>query len=123
LSVWAGRKWRDRRRPLALLRQQKRDVVEMLDRAGGRDDLYIYLADLVQSYLRLTFDLPAGELSADTLAREMDRKGVDAGLRCEVENLLATCDSGRFAPGQSNESERNRLIEQARRLFERLDRE
>jgi hypothetical protein len=122
VSVWAGRKWRDRRRPLALLRQQKRDVIDRLDRAGGRDDFYIYLADLVQSYLRLTFDLPAGELSTDTLTREMDRKGVNAGLRCEVENLLATCDSGRFAPGQSKESEQSWLIEQARRLFERLDR-
>lgn len=121
-GAWLGRKLYERRRPLAQLRQQRRELADALGRAGEREDFYVHLADLVQSYLRLTFALPAGEISADALARAMDRKGVDAGLRCEIENLLATCDSGRFAPGQTNEAERSRLVEQTRRLFERLER-
>ncbi len=121
VGVWAGRRWRDRRRPMASLRRRRRELVDSLDHAAARGDFYVYLAERVQAYLRLTFDLPAGELSADALVRAMDRQGVDKSLRCRVEQLLAACDIGRFASGQSTELPRTRLIEQARSLFTELD--
>jgi len=121
-GVWAVRKWRDRRRPLASLRRRQRELIRLLDQAAAQENVHAYLADLVQSYLRLTFDLPAGELSPDMLAGTMERKGVGRGLRGEIEELLAACDRGRFAPGQANESERSQLIERARGLLAQLDR-
>lgn len=121
-GVWAGRTWRDRRRPLASLRRRQRELIHLLDGAGGRMDFHACLAEVVQSYLRLTFELPGGELSADTLARVMDGRGLDERLRCQIEELLVVCDNGRFASRQASESERNRLIEQTRRVLAALDR-
>jgi hypothetical protein len=121
-GVWAGQRWHSRRRPLASLRRRQRELTRSLDGAGGRTDCHAFVAEVVQSYLRLVFELPVGELTTETLAREMDRKGVDGGLRREIHELLAVCDSARFAARRSSEQERSRLIEETRQLLARLDR-
>jgi hypothetical protein len=121
LAVWAGRAWRARRRPLTSVRRQRREFCAALEQVAGRDDFYVALAELVQSYLRLTFDLPPGEISAQTLAARMDRRHADGELRQAVEELLSRCDAGRFTAAGTDRSEKARLVEQARQLFARLD--
>ena len=115
---WAYR----RRQPLAAVRQQKRALVGALDQLKGADEFYVRLADVLQSYLRLTFDLPAGEISAGALAAAFERARVSGTLRDEARDLFDTCDAGRFASGAVTDVDRARLIERARELIRALDR-
>ncbi len=101
VGVWRGLKWREKHRPKASLRRQRRELIASLDGAVGREDFYAYLADVVQSYLRLVFALPAGEVSVGMLARAMNRHGVEERVRCQIEELLTVCDSGRFTSQQA----------------------
>jgi hypothetical protein len=121
-GVWFGRRWRQRRRPSAAIRRQRRELSDALESLAGRDDFCVRLAELVQSCLRLTFALPAGEISAMALVEAMDRKAVDGDLRREVQELLARCDTGRFAATRVDDAEKRQLADQARRLFARLER-
>ncbi len=121
-AVWVGRQVARRHRPRATLRHRRKALVASLDSLTAADNFFVRLADVLQAYLRLEFDLPPGELSADTLARTFDAARVDPALRRITEDLLAVCDAGRFATGSVATADRDRLIRQTRQLFERLAR-
>lgn len=120
--IWFGRHLRQRLSPAARLRQQRRRLRAGLSQLGGQDNFHVALAECVQDYLRLTFGLPPGEVSADLLDEAFTRRSASAELRREVLDLLAECDAGRFAPRVLGQDEQQRLIERARALFGKLDR-
>jgi hypothetical protein len=120
-AVWAGSAWHTRRRPVSSIRRQRRELVAALDHVAQRDGFYVALADLLQSYLRLTFDLPPGEVSAAMLTAAMNERQIDDNLRQSIEDLLMRCDVGRFTAAGADKAEKARLVEQARQLFARLD--
>lgn len=127
VGIWAGRGWRARQQPLNAVRRQRRELVAALEGVAGRADFYVALAELVQAYLRLTFDLPPGEIAAVALAAAMDRRQVDADVRRRVDELLARCDAGRFTAlgaggGEGAAAEMAQGVEAARQLFVALDR-
>lgn len=122
LAVWTGLKWHERFRPAASIRRQRRELIAALERVEGNDRFHAELAELVQACLRLTFGLPAGEVSMDRLAQAMNGRAVDDRLRQDIEALLKQCDAGRFAAAGVEEAERRRLLAQARELFDRLSR-
>lgn len=120
LGTWAGLRWRERRRPVASLQRQRRELAAALERVGENGNFHAQLAELVQAYLRLTFDLPPGEVSPEMLGAAMDQRSVEGKLRQQVEELLARCDVGRFAAADVAEEERRMLVTQAREVFKKL---
>ncbi len=120
--VRAGRQVYQRQRPVAEVRQRRRKLIADLDRVAGADHFHAALAETLQSYLRLTFDLPPGELSTNLLARAFQEHSASDDLRREAQELLAQCDAGRFAAGAVDDAEKARLIHRTRELLARLDR-
>lgn len=115
---WAYRK----RQPLAATKQQRRKLLQALRRLDEEGQFHVGLADILQSYLRLSFDLPSGELSTGALARAFDDAKLDGRLCDEVLGLLDVCDAGRFAVGVAGDDEKDCLRQRARALFKALDR-
>jgi hypothetical protein len=111
-----------RRRPASEVRRQKARLLGSLDRLGGTDRFHAELAEIVQAFLRLTFGLPPGEISADDLGRLLDERRAGGELRTAALNLLSKCDAGRFAVGVVEQGERERLIRQAREVLTRIER-
>jgi hypothetical protein len=122
LSVWAGRKGYERFRPQAALRAQRRQLILALERLEEGDNFHARLSELLQSYLRLTFHLPPGEVSSEMLRRAMDGRASNGELRNQIEQLLTYCDQGRFASIRVEAAEKNRLTEQTRQMLAKLDR-
>ncbi|MBN1491290.1 MAG: BatD family protein [Phycisphaerae bacterium] len=122
LLVGVGRMVVERRRPAARLRSERNALLASLDRAHVAEHFYVHLADVLQAYLRLTFDLPPGELSQGVLRQAFDAHGVDGDLRREAEALIAACDAGRFAVGAVNPGEKDELIRRTRALLRELSR-
>ncbi|MHC4798709.1 MAG: hypothetical protein ACYTF1_18895, partial [Planctomycetota bacterium] len=122
LLVWVLQRLHRRRQPLSEIKQQRRELNRALKQIGQADNFYEELARLLQAYLRLTFNLPPGELSLNILAQVFEERSVDKNLQQEVEELLGRCDTGRFAVGSTDDQEKNRLIEQTRQLFNKIDR-
>ncbi len=111
-----------RRRPASEIRRQRARLLGSLDGLGGTDRFHAELAEIVQAFLRLTFGLPPGEVSADDLGRLLDERRGGSELRTAALGLLAECDAGRFAVGVVEQSERERLIRQAREVLTRTER-
>jgi hypothetical protein len=120
--TWAGQRVYRRRRPESEMRRQRKAIVASLERLSDSDDFFPGLADALQAYLRLTFDLPPGELSADVLERAFETSRIDAGVRREAQDLLNLCDAGRFASGAVGADERNRVLRRTRALFAEIER-
>ncbi|MEE8356707.1 MAG: hypothetical protein V3R33_05290, partial [Anaerolineales bacterium] len=122
LVVLTGRWGYRKRQPVAATKQQKRDLLRALGQLDATGNFYMRLADILQSYLRSSFDLPPGELSSETLAQAFDDAGLSSPLRDEAYSLLAACDTGRFASGVATDEEKARLTNRARGLIRELDR-
>ncbi len=122
IVVAIGRRVYRRRQPLAAVRQERRELVRALGKLAGAGDFYIQLADILQSYLRLTFKLPPGEISAEALADAFESTRLSDQLRDEARGLLDACDAGRFASGAVTDEEKARLTARARELFRELER-
>jgi hypothetical protein len=122
IVVAMGRWVYRRRQPLAAVRQQRRELVRALGKLDGSGDFYIRLAHILQSYLRLTFKLPPGEISAEALADAFESARLSDQLRDEARGLLDACDAGRFASGAVTGEEKARLTARARDLFRELER-
>ena len=115
---WAYR----RRQPLAAAKQQRRELVRALGKLGGAEGFYMRLADILQSYLRLCFDLPPGEISSDALAKAFKNTRLNSQLQDQARSLLDACDAGRFASSAITEEDQARLTTRARELFRELER-
>lgn len=122
IVVMAGRWAYRRRQPLAAVKQQRRELVRALGKLGGADDFYMRLAEILQSYFRLSFNLPPGEISNDALAGAFKNARLSSQLQDEARSLLDACDAGRFASGAVTDEEQARLINRARDLFRQLER-
>jgi len=110
-----------RRRPMSEVRRERARLLASLDRLGGEERFHFQLAEIVQAFLRLTFGLPPGEISADDLGRLLDERRAESDLRTAAMSLLAECDAGRFAVGAVEQGERERLIRQAREVLTRTE--
>ena len=107
-------------RLLRLLRERGR-LLASLDALGRTDHFHAELAERVQAFLRLSLGLPPGEVSADELERLLEQRRADGDLRQAATSLLAECDAGRFAVGLVDQSERDRLIGQARKVLTEIE--
>ncbi len=110
-----------RRRPMSEVRRERARLLASLDRLGGEERFHFELAEIVQAFLRLTFGLPPGEISADDLGRLLDERRAESDLRTAAMHLLADCDAGRFAVGAVEQGEKERLIRQARAVLTRAE--
>lgn len=111
-----------RRRPMSEVRRERARLLASLDRLGGKERFHFELAEIVQAFLRLTFGLPPGEISADDVGRLLDERRAESDLRTAAMSLLAECDAGRFAVGAVEQGEKERLIRQAREVLTRTER-
>jgi hypothetical protein len=113
----------ERRRPMATVRRRRQEVLGRLDELQAGEGFHARLSGLVQDYLRLTFELPPGEVSPDALVRAGSERKVDPSLLEELKSLLADCDTGRFAAAALPDAERRASIERARHVLVQLHRE
>lgn len=110
------------RRPMSAVRRERARLLTSLDRLGEAERFHFELAEIVQAFLRLTFGLPPGEISADDLGRLLDERRAGSELRTGALSLLAECDAGRFAVGAVEQVEKERLIRQAREVLTQTER-
>ncbi|GEM_PF-1052016 len=111
-----------RRRPMSEVRRAQARLLTSLDRLGEAERFHFELAEIVQAFLRLTFGLPPGEISADDLGRLLDERRAGSELRTAALSLLTECDAGRFAVGAVDQVEKERLIRQAREVLTKTER-
>ncbi|MGQ9649128.1 MAG: BatD family protein [Phycisphaerae bacterium] len=112
----------EQRRPMSEVRRERARLLTLLDRLGEAERFHFELAEIVQTFLRLTFGLPPGEISADDLGRLLDERRAGSELRTAALSLLAECDAGRFAVGAVEQVEKERLIRQAREVLKKIER-
>jgi len=117
-GCWAHR----RRLPVAATKQRRRELLHALGKLDGTGDFYARLADILQSYLRLSFNLPPGELSSDALAKALEDARLSGRLQEEARSLLDACDAGRFASDAVSDEEKARLTMRASELLKELGR-
>lgn len=122
IAVLTGRWAYRKRQPVAATREQRKKLLHALGQLHEAGDFHVQLADVLQSYLRLSFDLPPGELSSSALGKAFDDAAMNSQLRNEALRLLDACDAGRFASGVAGDEEKARLAKRARDLFRELDR-
>jgi len=120
--VFSVRQLRERYGTSARARQARRKVISSLGPIREADYYCAALSEAIQSYLRLKFDLPSGEVSRVLIQTAFERHNVDAALLKETEVLLDQCDTGRFATSRTDENERSQLIERVQNLLSRLER-
>lgn len=117
-----GQRWDRSRRPASRRKRQWAEVRAALSSAGRGENVQIDLSEVLQSALRLAFDLPPGELSPNTAADLLsDRPGSDR-IRDEAVALLEICDAARFTGAQLDSGSRSELIQRARSLVSDLER-
>ncbi len=119
--TWGGQRLYRQHRPESQIRRRRRALMASLDTLGSDGDFFARLAEVLQAYLRLAFDLPPGELSADRLARAFEAAGIDARLCTEARDLLGVCDAGRFATGAVTGDEKDRLLNRTRALLAEIE--
>ena len=90
--------------------------------AGAHDNVCATLADLLQDYLRLHFDLPPGEISQSVLTDAFNARSLPDDLCRDAQDLLNQCDAGRFTTDTIDAGEKQRLIERSCALCDRLER-
>jgi hypothetical protein len=121
LVAFGQRTWR-KRRPAMQNQIRRRELIQTLDELPRSDHFHMELSSIVQDYLRVRFNLPAGELSGEDLRVGLRGRSDAEAEYTEIRALLDACDAGRFATGRIDQTERDRMIEQARHLLRRLER-
>lgn len=119
--VALGRRTWHKRRPTLQNQARRRELIQALGGLSRAEHFHMVLSRIVQDYLRVRFDLPAGELSSDDLRGGLVGRADAENEYNEIRTLLNECDAGRFASGGIDEQQRNRLTEQARKLLKKLE--
>ncbi len=105
---------RQARRRLAEARRQARDE--------AADGFYGAVSRAVQGYIADLLDLTKADLSGAEAATILTERGADPELAGAVRTLLEQCEQARFAPLGNSTAGREQVLDQARRLLDRLRR-
>jgi len=110
-----------RLRPSSEIRKRRRALIRSVGQTGEAANPYAELANLLQEYLRLRFDLPTGELSNDMLEDVLPQDH-NQTLAEEVNQLLDELNAGRFTTGTVDVQEKQDLVRKTENLMNQLER-
>ncbi len=106
---------REARRAIAAARQA-------LD-TGDRAQVYDAVATALHDYLAAKLDLPPGSVSAESVGARLRARGLAPQVAAELDAVLASCESARFAPGAHEDGDLQRTLARAESVVRALEQE
>jgi tetratricopeptide (TPR) repeat protein len=103
-------------------REVRRSLATIRARSSDAQQFYDGLAGALSAYLAAKLGLPPGAVERERVLACLSRNGTSADLRQKIDDFFCIIDRIRYAPGGGAEEERERALELARGIVNRLER-
>lgn len=79
-------------------------VAKKFLKENRKSEFYDEILKTLWGYMSDKLSIPVSQLSKDNIAVELEKKGVEAQLIAEMNNVLNECEFARYAPGDAGEA-------------------
>lgn len=79
-------------------------VAKKFLKENKKSEFYDEILKTLWGYMSDKLSIPVSQLSKDNIAVELEKKGVEAQLIAEMNNVLNECEFARYAPGDAGEA-------------------
>lgn len=79
-------------------------VAKKFLKENKKSEFYDEILKTLWGYMSDKLSIPVSQLSKDNIAVELEKKGVEAELIAEMNNVLNECEFARYAPGDAGEA-------------------